>query len=91
MTFGSGCPTLVNDKELSRCCEIYAKELLGPEKAFSVEELNAMGGGSGSKTAGSEDFAYVSQEVPSVMLGPGRRTAGKGLLLSPAPPYGEVR
>ncbi|MDD6141952.1 MAG: amidohydrolase, partial [bacterium] len=27
-----------------------------------------MGGGSGSKTAGSEDFAYVSQEVPSVML-----------------------
>ena len=68
VTFGSGCPTLVNDKELSRCCEIYAKELLGPEKAFSVEELNAMGGGSGSKTAGSEDFAYVSQEVPSVML-----------------------
>lgn len=68
VTFGSGCPTLVNDKELSRCCEIYAKELLGPEKAFSVEELNAMGGGSGSKTAGSEDFAYVSQEVSSVML-----------------------
>ena len=33
-----------------------------------MEELNAMGGGSGSKTAGSEDFAYVSQEVPSIML-----------------------
>ena len=68
VTFGSGCPTLVNNKELSHCCETYAKELLGPEKAFSVEELNAMGGGSGSKTAGSEDFAYVSQEVPSIML-----------------------
>ena len=68
VTYGSGCPTLVNDKELSRCCQSYAKELLGPEKAFSVEELNAMGGGGGSKSAGSEDFAYVSQEVPSIML-----------------------
>ena len=66
--FGSGCPTLVNDKEMSLSCERYVKELLGPGKAFSVTELNAMGGGSSSKTAGSEDFAYVSQQVPSVML-----------------------
>ena len=44
------------------------KELLGQGKAFSVAELTAMGGGSSSKTAGSEDFAYVSQEVPSLML-----------------------
>jgi hippurate hydrolase len=38
--------------------------------AFSVAELSAMGGGGGksAKTAGSEDFAYVSQAVPSVML-----------------------
>ena len=68
VTFGSGCPTLVNDKDLSACCGEYMKELLGAGKAFSVAELNAMGGGSGSKTAGSEDFAYVSQEVPSIML-----------------------
>ena len=68
VTFGSGCPTLVNDKELSECCGRYAKELLG-QRAFTVAELNAMsGGGSSSKSAGSEDFAYVSQEVPSVML-----------------------
>ena len=67
--FGSGCPTLVNDRDLSQCCERYMKELLGPGKAFSVEELNAMGGGGqGSKSAGSEDFAYVSQAVPSIML-----------------------
>ena len=66
--FGSGCPTLVNDRDMSLCCEKYVKELLGPGKAFSVTELNAMGGGSSSKTAGSEDFAYVSQQVPSVML-----------------------
>ena len=68
VTFGSGCPTLVNDKDLSACCGQYMKELLGQGKAFSVAELNAMGGGSSSKTAGSEDFAYVSQEVPSIML-----------------------
>lgn len=66
--FGSGCPTLVNDRDMSLSCEKYVKELLGPGKAFSVTELNAMGGGSSSKTAGSEDFAYVSQQVPSVML-----------------------
>ena len=69
VAFGSGCPTLVNDKELSLCCERYVKELLGAGKAFSVTELNAMGGGGkASKSAGSEDFAYVSQEVPSIML-----------------------
>lgn len=69
VTFGSGCPTLVNDKELSLCAEKYVKELLGSGKAFSVAELNAMSGEQkSSKSAGSEDFAYVSQEVPSIML-----------------------
>ena len=68
VTFGSGCPTLVNDRDLSQCCGQYMKELLGEGRAFSVAELNAMGGGTSSKSAGSEDFAYVSQEVPSLML-----------------------
>lgn len=67
--YGSGCPTLVNDVELSSCAGKYVKELLGTGKAFSVEELNQMGGGQkSSKSAGSEDFAYVSHQVPSVML-----------------------
>lgn len=69
VTFGSGCPTLVNDKQISLCVEKYVKELLGKSKAFSAAELAAMSSGQkSSKTAGSEDFAYVSQEVPSVML-----------------------
>ncbi len=69
VTFGSGCPTLINDKELSECADKYVKELLDEGKAFSVAQLNAMGGGGkSSKAAGSEDFAYVSQEVPSIML-----------------------
>ena len=69
VTFGSGCPTLVNDKELSLCAENYVKELLGQGRAFSVAELNAMSGDQKSnKSAGSEDFAYVSHQVPSIML-----------------------
>lgn len=68
VTFGSGCPTLVNDKSLSECAEKYVKELLGDKLAFSVAQLNAMGGQSSSKSAGSEDFAYVSHEIPSIML-----------------------
>ena len=69
ITFGSGCPTLINDKDLSVCAEKYVKELLGEGKTFSAAKLNAMGGSKKStKTAGSEDFAYVSHEVPSIML-----------------------
>jgi hippurate hydrolase len=47
--------------------ENYTRELLGPERSYSVAALSAMGSGA-SKTAGSEDFAYVSQQVPSIML-----------------------
>jgi hippurate hydrolase len=64
--WGSGCPTLVNDAALCRCAEVYTRELLGNERALSVQSLRTAGGSSGS--AGSEDFAYVSQAVPSVML-----------------------
>lgn len=69
VTFGSGCPTLVNDHDLSKCAAKYVQELLGPQKAFTAGQLNAMSGsGKAPKSAGSEDFAYVSQEVPSIML-----------------------
>ena len=68
VTFGSGCPTLLNDTELSASIEGYMKELLG-NKAFTSAQLSAMQGASKtSKTAGSEDFAYISQRVPSVMI-----------------------
>ncbi|MDD6492018.1 MAG: M20 family metallopeptidase [Firmicutes bacterium] len=69
VNFGSGCPTLVNNPDLSVCTAKYLKELLGPQKAFTARQLNAMSGPEKTpKTAGSEDFAYVSQEVPSIML-----------------------
>ncbi|MBQ7769861.1 MAG: amidohydrolase, partial [Clostridia bacterium] len=36
---------------------------------FSAAQLSAMAGsGKQAKTSGSEDFAYVSQQVPAVMI-----------------------
>lgn len=65
VSFGSGCPTLVNDAELSCKVAGYLKDLLGPRGAFTTAELS---GGKPSRGGGSEDFAYVSQEVPALML-----------------------
>ena len=63
--FGSGCPTLINDQTLSDCFAQWSRELLGPQRAFTTAQLN---GGKSSRGGGSEDFAYVTQEIPSVML-----------------------
>lgn len=58
VVFTKGCPTLVNDKELSLFTTQAMKELLGEEKVIVVE-------GAGG---GSEDFSYISHKVPSIML-----------------------
>ena len=65
VSFGSGCPTLVNDKDLSEKVTGYLKDLLGANRAFTTAELN---GGKPARGGGSKDFAYVSHEVPSLML-----------------------
>ena len=73
--FEGGCPTLVNDGEISLLAEEGAKELLG-EKA--VVNSAALGGDIRKNSGGSEDFAYISHTVPSVMLGlvAGKRDEG---------------
>ena len=71
VTFGSGCPTLVNDTDLSSCTIKYIQELNGPNGAFTAGQLNVMSAKNGKnppKTSGSEDFAYISHNVPSIML-----------------------
>lgn len=73
LTFTSGCPTLLNDAKLSADVTAYMKELLGERKAFTKGELLAQasqtsGSGKSTKATGSEDFAYFSHEVPSIML-----------------------
>lgn len=69
VSFGSGCPSLYNDENISLDTVKYMEEILGKEKTFSSEQINAMSGNKASQVSGgSEDFAYVSRQVPSVML-----------------------
>lgn len=63
--FDSGCPCLVNDEGMSELTAQCLKELLGNELAKSTLELDPRGG---PTVGGSEDFAYISQQVPSVMV-----------------------
>ena len=75
VTFGSGCPTLVNDKAFSEAVTGYLTELFGPRGAFTTAQLS---GGKPSRGGGSEDFAYISQEVPAVMVALAAGEPGKG-------------
>lgn len=61
--FTSECPTLINDAKLVKAVTNYTKRLLGEEWVQVSESILGSG-----KMSGSEDFAYVSQQVPSVML-----------------------
>ncbi len=62
VTYTSGAPTLTNDKELSEKTAIWLKESLGEEKIIRSQDMPGKNGG------GSEDFAYVSQRVPTIMV-----------------------
>ena len=62
--FGNGCPPLKNDRELSEKIEGYLTAALGEEWVLNTEKM----GGRTNKSGGSEDFSYISQEVPSLML-----------------------
>ena len=62
VNFTSGCPSLINDKSLYQCVNMYVSELLGNERVLCSGSLG------NSTVSGSEDFAYVSQQVPSIML-----------------------
>jgi hippurate hydrolase len=64
VVFGAGCPTLINDDELSAVVEGNTKELL--EEAM-VLNTNSFGTKT-NKSGGSEDFSYISHKVPSVMI-----------------------
>ena len=65
VTFDSGCPCLVNDEAISNLATQSLKQLLGAAMAKTTRELDPNGG---PTAGGSEDFAYISQQVPSVMV-----------------------
>ena len=62
--FDSGCPCLLNNRTMSDLTARCLKQTLGEDFAKTTLELNPKGG---PTAGGSEDFAYISQQVPSVM------------------------
>lgn len=62
VTYTSGAPTLINDKALSEKTTIWLKEAIGGDMVIRSQDMPGQSGG------GSEDFAYVSHEVPSIMV-----------------------
>ena len=77
--FTSGCPTLVNDESLSNLAFRAAQSVM--DKVYRSSAL--VGGETAQKSGGSEDFAYISHAVPSVMvaLAAGEREKGYNLPL----------
>ena len=63
VSFGSGCPTLVNDRALGSCVYRSLKEVLNPDLVLNAADL-----GGSMRGGGSEDFAYISQRIPALML-----------------------
>ena len=64
ITFDSGCPSLLNNEEMSDLAARCLKQTFREDLAKTTLELNPKGG---PTAGGSEDFAYISQLVPSVM------------------------
>ena len=62
ITFSDYCPCMVVDKELAGNALTYMGELLGK----GAMDMTPMTGG--KPGGGSEDFAFVSHEVPTVSM-----------------------
>lgn len=62
VSFEGGCPTLINDGDLSAFIKGELEKLFKNDKVLFSAELQ------GNKEGGSEDFAYFSHEVPSVAV-----------------------
>lgn len=61
--FGSGAPTLTNDPELAKQVPLWLREIMPSEMVLRAADLP-----SNTRGGGSEDFAYVSQRIPTLML-----------------------
>ena len=59
-----GAPTLVNDETLSAGVLSSLRKVLGADKVLLSSEL----GSDAKKSSGSEDFANITHEVPSLMV-----------------------
>ena len=65
VTYHGGCPTLVNDEKISAFAEKALGQVCDEGKIFFSK---ALGGDIRTSSGGSEDFAYISHKIPSVMV-----------------------
>jgi len=65
VTFTSGCPALKNDGGMSAFIYNALKNGLGMDGVYLSADID---GGVKKGLGGSEDFAYIAEKVPSVML-----------------------
>lgn len=66
IAFTSGCPTLVNDSALSEQVTAILRDLFGSDSVVTTQDFAK--DGKLPRGGGSEDFAYISQEVPALMI-----------------------
>lgn len=75
VSFSNGCPSAVINEKLRKQTLNYLIELLGQEKVIEMEKVL-----DDAKMSGSEDFAFVSEKVPSIMLILGAGSSQKGYI-----------
>lgn len=71
--FRMECPSVYNDSQLSDFTIKTNKELLGDEGVITFSDIFP-----GGKMTGSEDFGYISEKVPSIMMALGGGSPEEG-------------
>lgn len=66
VVFTSGTPPMINEKDISEAVYRNTAELLGEKRVLTTAMISP--DGRVARGGGSEDFAYVSEKVPSVMV-----------------------
>lgn len=75
LRYTSGCPALQNDGGMVAFTLDILRKTFAKTQVLSAAEL---GGGVKNASGGSEDFAYIAREVPSVMIALAAGEKGKG-------------
>lgn len=65
VSYSASCPALKNDRQLRQSFYKYLNSFLGSDQLLDAEKSKDA---TKNHNGGSEDFAYISQQVPSVML-----------------------
>lgn len=70
VVFGQGCPNFKNDGQLAKDATSYLREVLAPQSVVTQGELLEMmhADKSARLGGGSEDFAYISHKIPSIIV-----------------------